>query len=146
MEKLPHYHFSWKFSFQKQRQCETLALDTKNVKWYIWIKSFILLKLRTVSKKLYNTNQRHARLYKLIFNFCFLLHVSNLVGSSSTRTHTPIHLSTRLLTPMHVKYTILHIQLPPWGWTHAVRNVGENRNSVLIDKIVYFIGLCCIII
>ena len=26
-------------------------------------------------------------------------------------------LSTRLLTPMHVKRTVLHIRLSPWGWT-----------------------------
>jgi hypothetical protein len=30
MEKLPHYHFSWMVSFQKQRYiCEMLPLDTK---------------------------------------------------------------------------------------------------------------------
>jgi len=31
MEKLPHYHFSWIVSFQKQRYhiCETLPLETK---------------------------------------------------------------------------------------------------------------------
>jgi len=31
-------------------------------------------------------------------------------------------LTTRLLTPIHVKHTIPHIQLCPWGWTHEVRN------------------------
>jgi hypothetical protein len=31
MEKLPHYHFSWMVSFQKQRYhiCEMLPLETK---------------------------------------------------------------------------------------------------------------------
>jgi len=30
--------------------------------------------------------------------------------------------STRLLTLLHVKRTILHMQLSPWGWTGEVRN------------------------
>jgi len=30
-----------------------------------------------------------------------------------SRTHSHVHLSTRILTPMHVKGTILHIQLCP---------------------------------
>jgi hypothetical protein len=33
----------------------------------------------------YNTNQRNAQFTILIFNFCCLLHVSNLMGSSSGR-------------------------------------------------------------
>jgi len=78
--------------------------------------------------QLYNTHQRNAQFYKLMFNFWHLLHVSHIVGSSSGRhacsvmcfihigvssmvglEHTP--LPTRLLTPKHVKRTIVHIQL-----------------------------------
>jgi len=32
-----------------------------------------------------NTDQRNAQFYKLMFNFLCLLHVSNLLGSSSGR-------------------------------------------------------------
>jgi hypothetical protein len=35
--------------------------------------------------QLYNTNQRNVQFSKLILNFCCLLHVSNIVGSSSGR-------------------------------------------------------------
>jgi hypothetical protein len=97
-----------------------------------------------VLTQLYNRNQRNAQFYKLMFNFWCLLHVSNLVVSSSGRQfymhygmfymHRCEKLSgeesafetllpTRLLTPLHVKRTILHIQLSPWGWTHEVRNM-----------------------
>jgi len=34
---------------------------------------------------LYNTKQRNAQFYKVMFNLCFVLHVSNLVDSSSGR-------------------------------------------------------------
>jgi hypothetical protein len=48
--------------------------------------------------QLHNTNTRNSQLCKLIFNFCCLLHVSKILDSEHTL------LSTRLLTPMHVKY------------------------------------------
>jgi len=38
-----------------------------------------------LKKKSYNTNQRNAQFYELIFNIWRLLHVSNLVGSSAGR-------------------------------------------------------------
>jgi hypothetical protein len=85
--------------------------------------------------QLYNTNKRNVQFYKLTFNFCCLLQVSNLVGSSSgrqlymqygmlyslvdgtvcSRLNTLEHtlLSTKLLTPMHVQHTTLHTQLSP---------------------------------
>jgi hypothetical protein len=80
---------------------------------------------------LYNTKQRNAQFYKLIFNFCYLLDISDLVGSSSGRqlymqygmfymhrreqsggqegVFDSTLLPTRLLTPMDVKRTVLHI-------------------------------------
>jgi len=77
---------------------------------------------------LHNTNQRNAQFYKLIFNFWCLLHISNLVGSSSGRQLYMQYgkfykhrcelsggkesvFDTRLLTPMHVKYQKLNINL-----------------------------------
>ena len=48
--------------------------------------------------QLHNTNTRNSQFYKLIFNFCCLLHVSKILDSEHTL------LSTRLLARMHVKY------------------------------------------
>jgi len=49
-------------------------------------------------------------------------------------------------SPMHVKYTILHIQLFPWGRIHEVRNILETPEiKYQFRSIVHFVGLCCII-
>jgi hypothetical protein len=86
MEKLLLYHFSWKFPLQNQTQCETLVLDAQKVKCYIWSKALCIAENwtpRKVNKKLCNTNQGTVQFYKLIFNYCCLLHVLKFVGSFS---------------------------------------------------------------
>ena len=104
--------------------------------------------------QLYNKNQWNAEFSKLTFNFCCILHVSKLLVSSSGRQLYMKYgtlcmyrceqsgglesvfktlLSTILLTPMHVKHAVLHIQLTPWGWIPQVsKHVGDNKNSILI--------------
>ena len=121
---------------------------------------------------LYLQTQRNAQFSILVFNFCCLLHVTNLVGSSAGRQlythrigecvgvsleHTPTHspmntlehilLPTRLFTPMHVKGAKkLHIQLSLRMNPRGSKHVGDNRDLILIGKIVHFVGLCCVTI
>jgi hypothetical protein len=79
-----------------------------------------------ILKLIQKTKQRNAQFSKLIFNFCCLFHVSNLVGSSSGRQLCMQYGMFSMLTPMHVKLAILHTQLSPWGWNQEVRNMKEE--------------------
>jgi hypothetical protein len=83
---------------------------SRNYKFYVFVLCIVI--------KLYNTNQRNVQFYKSIFNFWYLLHVSNLIGSSSGwRLHMQygmfyMHRREQYSgqDSVYVKHTILHIQ------------------------------------